>query len=191
MPQLEKKTLVVCVGNLLLLDEGFGPHMAQVLTKREAALEHFDEEHAQLLVSTFREDATDAEDDGRIPVLDAGTMGMALLRWLREYERVIVLDIIDCRSEDIAPGTVLTLTPEQMAESTVLHSLHDLKVADVLANAALAGCEVACTCICVQAKNYEPEDFVVGLTPEVAAAVPVAVGALLQELGLLSEEGER
>lgn len=184
MPQPAKKSLVACVGNLLLLDEGFGPHMAQVLTNRDTARRYFDDEHAQLLVSMFREDSVHAVDDGRIPVLDAGTMGMGLLRWIKEYECIVVLDIIDCKSADIAPGTVLTLTPEQMAESTVMHSLHDLKVADVLANARLAGYDVECTCICAQAKDYEPADFVVGLTPELEAAVPVAVGALMQALGL-------
>ena len=38
----KQKKLVACVGNMLMLDEGFGPYMAKVLTERDAALEHFD-----------------------------------------------------------------------------------------------------------------------------------------------------
>lgn len=189
MPRLEKKTLVACVGNMLLMDEGFGPCMARVLTDFETACKHFDEEHARFLASTFREDAPGVQpDDERICVLDAGTMGLSLLRWLKGYDRLIVIDIIDCKTADIAPGTVLTLTASEMAENTVMHSLHDLRVVDVLSNAQLAGINIECTCICVQAENYEPEDFHIGLTPRVEAAIPVVVGALLGELGLLEEE---
>lgn len=188
MPKTAEKTLIACVGNMLLMDEGFGPYMARVLTDYDTACKHFDEEHARFLASTFREDATDPGDDERICVLDAGTMGMSLLRWLRNYDRMIVIDIVDCKTPDIAPGTVLTLTAEEMAENTVMHSLHDLRVVDVLANAQLAGVDVSCTCICVQAENYEPEDFHIGLTPRVEAAIPTVVGALLGELGLLESE---
>ena len=36
------KTLIACVGNMLLLDEGFGPYMARVLTERTVAGLYFD-----------------------------------------------------------------------------------------------------------------------------------------------------
>ena len=177
------KTLVACVGNMLLLDEGFGPYMARVLTEPEVAAEHFDQAHVDELMGMFRLDTVDAVDDGRIPVLDAGTIGMGLLPWIRDYDRIVVMDIIDTKNPNIAPGSVFVLTPAEMAESVVLHSLHDLKLVDVINNCALAGYEADVTCICVQAKDYDPPDFVIDLTPEVKAAVPMAIGALMEQLG--------
>ena len=178
------KTLICCVGNLLMMDEGFGPYMAKVLTDRETALKHVDEAHADQLMSMFVADETGLEAGERIPVLDAGTMGMGLVPWIRDYDRIIVIDIIDCKNPDIAPGSVFTLTPAEMADNTVMHSLHDLRVVDVIGNAALAGYEADFTCICVQAGCYEPPDFYIGLTDEVSAAVPVVLGALMEALGM-------
>ena len=70
-----------------------------------------------------------------------------------------------------------------MAQNTVLHSLHDLKVVDVLANAAFAGYDIDAVCVCVQAENYEPEDFHIGLTPALEKAIPTVLGALMEVLG--------
>lgn len=178
-----EKTLIACVGNMLLLDEGFGPYMARVLTEEDRAAEHFDAEHVRELMSMFRPDETHAEDDGRIPVLDAGTIGMSLLPWIRDYDRIIVLDIIDTKNPNIPAGSVFVLTPEEMADNAVMHSLHDLKLVDVINNCALAGYTAHVSCICVQAKNYEPDDFAIDLTPEVKAAIPNVMGTLMEELG--------
>lgn len=178
MPQ--QKTLIACVGNLLLQDEGFGPYMAQVLTDADAARKHFDEEHAQQLMDMFRPDELNAPaDDTRIPVLDAGTMGMSMVPYIREYDHIIIVDIIDCKNPKIAPGSVFVLTPEDMAENTVMHTLHDLRVIDVINNAAFAGYTADIQCVCIQAKCYDPEDFYIGLSSELEEKVPVVVGALL------------
>ena len=183
MSEKTPKTLVACIGNMLLLDEGFGPYMARVLTEADFAAQYCDEEHVKQLMETFRPDEVCAADDGRIPVLDGGTMGMSMLPWIREYDHIIVLDIIDTKNPDIAPGSVFVLTPEQMAENTVLHSLHDLRLIDVIGNCALAGYTCKWTCICVQAKDYEPKDFCVDLTPELKAAVPNVLGAIMEAIG--------
>ena len=110
------KQMVVCVGNMLMLDEGFGSHMAKVLTNYDVAREAFDDAHARTLVETFREyDAHD--DDGtdeRIPVMDAGTMGMGLIPYIRDFDRLVIVDAVDC-GPDATPGTCYTFTPEDMA----------------------------------------------------------------------------
>ncbi|MGI6032588.1 MAG: hydrogenase maturation protease [Coriobacteriales bacterium] len=179
-----RKQLVACVGNMLLLDEGFGPYMAQVLTDRDKALEHFDEEHADLLVSTFRPDETEPpEGDERIPVLDAGTMGMGMIPYIRDYDQIIVVDAVDC-GPDAKPGTCYVFTPEEMAENSIMHSLHDMRVPDVLNNARLAGYDCDIMCVGVQVKDMNPRELTVGLTPEVSAAVPYAVAGILDQLGL-------
>ena len=180
----DKKTLIACVGNLLLQDEGFGPYMAKVLTDIDTARKHFDEEHAQFLMDTFRPDEVEAPDDGRIPVLDAGTMGMSMVPYIRDYDRIIVVDIIDCKNPKIAPGSVFVLTPEDMAEKTVMHSLHDLRVIDVINNASFAGYTADFSCVCIQAKCYDPQDFYIGLSPELEEKVPVVMGAIFECLGI-------
>lgn len=174
--------MVVCVGNMLLLDEGFGSHMAKVLTDYDVARESFDEAHARALTDSFKPyDAHDEENDGRIPVLDAGTMGMSLIPFIRDFDRLVVVDIVDCGPE-ATPGTCYTFTPEDMATYSVMHSLHDMRVSDVLTNARLAGHDCDIRCVGVQKKNIAPKDLTIGLTPEVAAAIPYATGALLELL---------
>lgn len=182
-PSTAPKTLIACVGNMLLLDEGFGPYMARVLTDRSVAGLYFDQAHVDKIMSMFRLDEVNAVDDGRIPVLDAGTIGMGLLPWIKAYDRIIVLDIIDTKNPAIPAGSVFVLTPEEMAESVVLHSLHDLKLVDVVNNCALAGYTADVTCICVQAKDYDPPDFAIDLTPELKASIPLVMGALMEQLG--------
>lgn len=177
------KQMVVCVGNMLMLDEGFGPHMARVLTDYDTARESFDEEHARMLTEAFREyDAHhDDEADGRIPVMDAGTMGMGLIPYIRDFDRLVVVDAVDC-GPDAAPGTCYTFTPEDMAAYSIMHSLHDMRVSDVLNNARLAGHDCDIRCVGVQKKDIAPRDFTIDLTPEMKAAVPYAVDAVLELL---------
>ncbi len=180
----QQKTLIACVGNMLLQDEGFGPYMAKVLTDDETASKYFDCQHVQLLMETFRLDEVNALDDGRIPVLDAGTMGMSMVPYIRDYDKIVVVDIIDCKNLEIAPGSVFVLSPEDMSENTVLHSLHDLRVIDVINNAEFAGHSADFTCVCIQAKCYDPQDFYIGLSPELEEKIPVVVGAIFECLGI-------
>lgn len=175
----EMKQMVVCVGNMLLLDEGFGQHVAKVLTDYDAAREHFDDDHARKLVNAFREADINVTDDPRIPVMDAGTMGMGLIPYIRDYDRLVVVDVVDC-GPDAKPGTCYTFTPEDMASYSIMHSLHDMRVSDVLNNARLAGHDCDIRCVGVQKKDIAPQEMTIDLTDEVKAAVPYAVGAVIE-----------
>ncbi len=177
------KQMVVCVGNMLLLDEGFGSYVAKVLTDYETACEVFDQEHAKTLMGIFREDSVDAEEDGLIPVMDAGTMGMGLIPYIRDYDRLVIVDVVDCGPE-AKPGTCYTFTPEDMASYSVMHSLHDMRVSDVLTNARLAGHDCDIRCVGVQKKDISPRELTIDLTQEVKAAVPYAVSAIMELLEL-------
>lgn len=166
------KQMVVCVGNMLMLDEGFGSHMAKVLTDYDMAREAFDEEHARMLIETFREYDARVEGDERIPVLDAGTMGLSLLPFIRDFDRLVVVDAVDC-GPDAIPGTCYTFTPEDMASYSIMHSLHDMRISDVLNNARLAGhcnCRHPLAIGQLQKKNIAPRRLHgISLTPEVKA----------------------
>ena len=181
----QEKTLIACMGNMLMRDEGFGPYMFQVLTKKEVALKHFDEEHTRFLMEHFCGDQDHESIDKRIPVMDGATMGMSFVPYIEKYDKIIIIDVIDFgRESDVCPGSVFVLTPEDMAEHTVLHTLHDLRVIDVINNAALAGHKSDITCICAQLLDAEPEDFDINITEPLYNAVPTVVGALLRQLGL-------
>ena len=175
------KQMVVCVGNMLMLDEGFGSYMYKVLTNREAASEHFDDDHVSTLMRTFCQYDAHEESDTRIPVMDAGTMGMSLIPYIRDFDRLVVVDAVDC-GPDAKPGTCYTFTPEDMASYSIMHSLHDMRVSDVLNNARLAGHDCDIRCVGVQKKDICPREFTINLTPEVKAAVPYAVDAVLELL---------
>ncbi len=179
------KTLVACMGNMLMRDEGFGPYMFQVLTDRNVALKHFDEAHVDFLMEHFCGSQDYDSKDSRIPVMDGATMGMSFVPYIEKYDKIIIIDVIDFGDKSkVAPGSVYVLSPEDMAEHTVLHTLHDLRVIDVINNAALAGHEADITCICTQMLDAEPEDFDIALTEPLYKAIPVVMGCLLRELGL-------
>jgi hydrogenase maturation protease len=98
-------TLVLGLGNILLSDEGVGVRVVEAMG--QAAL------------------PPDVE------ILDGGTAGVDLLDTLADRRKVVVIDAID---GDIAPGTVLRLTPEELVprhEPGV--SLHDLGLVETLA----------------------------------------------------------
>lgn len=72
------KVTIVGVGNILLQDEGVGVHTIQKLRER------FD----------FPED---------VAIIDGGTMGLDLLPFIEDTERLLLIDAIDLKKE---PGTI-------------------------------------------------------------------------------------
>jgi hydrogenase maturation protease len=114
-----------------------------------------------------------------VTVLDAGTMGMGILNLFREADYILVVDAVENTGEP--PGTVVRLSAEDVAPNQVMHSLHDVRLADVLSAAELAGHRPDAEFVGVQIERIE--QFVVGLTPDVEAALPAAVAAVLTLLG--------
>lgn len=149
----DTRVLVIGIGNPLMADEGVG---VRVIEQLMAGYEFPDNVH----------------------LADAGTMGFTLIDLLRETDVLLVIDAVD--GTDQPPGTVLLLSPEDAAPSTVLHSLHDTRLADVLQAASLADIHVDAHVIGVQIARIE--QWVLELTPAVEAAVPVAAGAALETL---------
>ncbi|TLM74908.1 MAG: hydrogenase maturation protease, partial [Actinobacteria bacterium] len=72
-----------------------------------------------------------------VTVMDAGTMGMSILGLVRGADYLVVLDAVDGTGHD--PGTVVLLKADDLASSQVMHSLHDMRLVDVLQTAALTG----------------------------------------------------
>jgi hydrogenase maturation protease len=145
--------LVLGVGNPLMRDEGIGPRTVEFL------LDGFD----------FPES---------VEIMDAGTMGYMMLDLLRGREHLLVIDAMKDTGHE--PGTVLLLSAEDIAPNTVLHSMHDLRVIDVLQSAALMGIQLEAQCVGVQIESIE--EWVTELSEKVEAAIPMAASVALDVL---------
>ena len=159
---MTQRILILGVGNPLMEDEGVGI----------AALEH------------LRAGWTFPDD---VELLDCGTMGMGILNLFLDAGRVLVLDAVDGTGNP--PGTVVRMRPEDLAEHAVPHSLHDIRLVDVLRAAEMIGRRPDVEFVGVQVASMR--GMTEGLTSEVAASLPnaaVAAVAVLAEWGIVAEE---
>lgn len=153
----EERITVMGIGNPLMRDEGVGIRVIETL------------------MSTL-------EFPPNVTLVDAGTMGMTILNLFQECDYMLVVDAIDGSGEE--PGTILRLSPEDIAPNQVMHSLHDVRLIDVLQSAMLMGVEPTVECVGIQIEDMN--QLMIGLTPAVEAAVPDAVAAVLT---VLAERG--
>ncbi len=151
------RILILGIGNPLMTDEGAGVRVAEILMGRYALPDN-------------------------VEVIDAGTMGLGIMNLFRDRDLVVVVDAVDNTGHE--PGTVVVMTPEQLAPSQVLHSLHDMRFVNVLEAAELTGIKPDAICVGVQVASME--QWVMELTPPVEAALPSAVAAVLD---ILAERG--
>lgn len=152
-----ERITVMGIGNPLMKDEGVGVRVMEVMMGTLA----------------FPDNVT---------LVDAGTMGMGILNLFKECDYLLVIDAVDGTGE--APGTVVRLTPEDLAPNQVKHSMHDVRLVDVLEAAMLMGHQPKADCIGIQIADMS--SVAISLTPDVDAAVPAAVAAALS---VLAEHG--
>lgn len=150
----QERITVMGIGNPLVKDEGVGVRVIETIMASLA----------------FPENVT---------VLDAGTMGMGILNLFKACDYLLVVDAVDGTGEPA--GTVVRLSPEDLAPNQVLHSLHDMRLVDVLDAATLMGTRPEAECVGIQVLDMD--GVAIGLTEPVEAAVPAAVAAVLQILG--------
>jgi len=144
------------VGNPLMRDEGAGPRTVEILM-------------------------AGYDFPSNVEVVDCGTMGFTILDVLRGVDHLIVVDAL--RTDDLAPGTVVRLEPGDFAASQVMHSLHDVRLPEVLEAAALI--DVAPQTVAIGIQIEEITEWVMELSPAVEAALPIAVAAVFEELAAL------
>lgn len=151
------KTVVVGLGNPILRDDGVGIHVVRTASR---------------LVR--REDVVFAE---------ASVGGLRLLGLLAGYDRAILVDAIV--TPDGRPGEIRRLGPNDLCCSRHAGSSHDVSFPAALAFGRRMGMSLPpderITIIAVEAADVVT--FGEECTPEVAAALPRAVEALLRELG--------
>jgi hydrogenase maturation protease len=145
---LRAPILVLGLGNLLLSDDAAGLHL-------EAAL------------------AAERGASAQVEFVDGGTQGLALLHYLANRRAILVLDAVGLGAE---PGSVHVLRGPaidglRMRRSTTAHEGNAL---ELLATARLLG-DVAEEIVVV---GVEPARIAtgIGLSPQVEAALPAAMG---------------
>lgn len=151
----DEKILVMGIGNPLMRDDGIGPRVIEMLRAGYTFPEH-------------------------VELVDAGTMSYMILDLLRGVDRLIIIDAI--KNTDLPSGTVLRLTPDEIALNQVCHSMHDVRIVDVLQAAEFMGKAPETVAIGMQIEVIE--EWVLELSPSVEAALPIACGAVLDELEL-------
>ena len=147
------KTVVLGVGNILLSDEGFGVRVAEALLQR------------------FR-------FPDEVEVLDGGTLGMELMRFLEEAERLILIDAVNGNAE---PGSFHALR----GNSVKLYfrekvSMHELGIQEVLASLEVMGKSIDEIIVF----GVQPVSLEIGLvlTQPVADRIDEAVGKVVSQL---------
>ena len=101
---MEKKTVILGIGNLILRDEGIGIHAIRRLQSVELP--------------------------SGIDVVDGGTDSVDLLPYFQNYERIIVVDALRAGGE---PGSIYRVTPDDIMEDEKRSlSLHEIGLLDVL-----------------------------------------------------------
>jgi len=150
------RILVMGVGNPLMKDEGAGPRTVEILMNGFVFPDN-------------------------VEVVDCGTMGYTILDVIRDVDHLIIVDAFN--AEDLEPGEVVRLEPDDFAPSQVMHSLHDVRLPEVLQAASLIGGTPETIAIGIQIE--EIAEWVMELSEPVEKALPVAAAAVLEELAAL------
>ncbi len=155
------RSLVVGLGNPILGDDGVGWHVAEEVSR------------------------VAAERSLPIEVDSLAVGGLALMERMVGYDRVVVVDAIRTGSSPIGAVTLLCLPNLPDPGAGHLSSGHDATLQTALAAGRALGAELpddaSISIVAIEAE--EVFDFEEGLTPPVAAAVPVAAQLVLDVLG--------
>lgn len=150
---MNKRILILGVGNTLLADEGFGVRAVEYL-----------QAHYQW--------------PPNVRLVDGGTLGLMLMSELLECDIAIVLDIA---LGGEAPGTFYQIGAEEMDKSLSLRqSSHQTSLSDTLVSCELAGHKPQVMIFAMQ--PYDFQTVQEKLTPQAEAKLPLFCGRVVEEL---------
>jgi len=149
-----KKIGIVGVGNILFKDEGIGVF----------AVKYLEENY------TFVPE---------VNLIDAGTLGFGLMRFLHEYDYIILIDTISVKDE---PGSVYRLTPDQLSGLASYHqTAHEVEVLQMIELTPLTGKMADTVVIGVVPKEINSSE--IGLTKTLEnTSFKTVIGQILKEL---------
>ena len=146
------KTVVLGVGNILLSDEGFGVRVAEALSQR-------------------------VRFPDAVEVLDGGTLGIELMRFLDGAQRLILIDAI----HGSEPGSFRIIQGDDVRlyfQEKV--SLHEMGIQEVLASLVVMEKPIAEIVVI----GVVPQSLEIGLdlTPLVASRIDEATDSVIRQL---------
>jgi hydrogenase maturation protease len=159
---MSSSLLILGLGNVLLRDDGVGA----------AAVARLVDEY-------------DVPES--VSVLDGGTLGLALLPYVEDASRVILVDAVKA---DAPPGTLVRLDRDEVGPAVATRlSPHQIGVADLLDGAQWR--DRYPTHVLLLGIVPESLDLDVGLSPSVAASLPALVECVVEEARICGFEFSR
>lgn len=154
-----KPTLIICLGNPLMRDEGIGVRLATELSQRLA-------------------------DHPKVEVLDLGTGGLTIMHAIVGREKVI---FVDCAIMGEAPGVMRRFTPKEVVSKKIKtrYSVHEGDLLEVLKISTDMGERPDDIVIF----GIEPKEIASGegLSEELEGAIPHYIETILKELEIPSD----
>lgn len=148
-------TLILCLGNEILSDDGLGAVVAHRLQEREFASD-------------------------KIEVIFAARAGFALLDLLQDRRRVLIIDSIQLRQG--VPGTLYRFPMGVFTPSRNLTTSHQISLPTALELGRKVGLRMPDTIDVLAVEAEDVETLQESLTPAVAAAVEDVIAAAEQWL---------
>ncbi len=161
---MDKKTLIIGLGNPILTDDGVGVKVAQEL-----------------------EEQVDLESHPELTITEASAGGLRLMEAMLGYERVVLIDAFYLNPESTRPGKIHHLTLDDLRTvSPTQHSTsaHDTSLVTALDAAQKMGYQIPgeFSIYAVEVENIL--EFSETPTSAVAEAIPIVVSRIFEELSL-------
>lgn len=151
---MTKKIKVLGCGNTLVGDDGIGIRVIERLQEMELP--------------------------ENVEIIDAGVGGMAILSWIEDADKVVIIDAVQTGNEP--PGTVYEFTEKELPPSDMfMLSLHDLNLVDTL-NVGRVVQKMPGEIVIIGVEVKRVAEFTKDLTPEVEGAIPEVIDLVLKEL---------
>jgi hydrogenase maturation protease len=148
-----KDCAVIGVGNILFKDDGIGVLAAKYLEENYSF-------------------------EPQIDVVEGGTLGLNLINYFEEYEKVIVLDSVSINDE---PGSIYKIPAEELLNSgRVRQTAHEVEVVQMLEICSLLEKKAEVTLI-----GIVPSDIVttkIGLSAQLESAFESYINEIIKEL---------
>lgn len=116
-------------------------------------------------------------------LMDGGTGGFHLLGFIQSYKTII---IVDASLDSFPPGHLRVLQPRYAKDFPRQLSAHEIGLKDLIDSAVLLGNMPQLYLIAISVKEFQ--DMGMDLSPEVEAAIPVAMKKVRE---LVKEKGDR
>ncbi len=149
---------IIGLGNSILTDDGVGIYAAREVRRRLA----------------------DEGYDARVDIVESEVAGFALMELMAGWKQVILIDSI--QFDDLEPGTVVRIKPDDLHTSLRIRSVHDINLPTALELGRQLGLEmpVELTIFGVQAKDALT--FGETLTDAATRGMNEAVDLVLKEI---------